>query len=549
MPQKDCGNNMYRLPDMASEDEDTNDHQIYYMARVCEMLFTERLLARPQESERIKEEHQRFHRWAACLSVLSRSERSLDAHLRNASQIRDRFINMLQVLANNLNDYCHLRSSNSTTSKPTGSEVRDTLKGISFLLNILHHLGHDLQQRPAGLVLDHLRTRDGAKGFYSRMHLVIVKLLYPDVTASFAEQLAVSISIRRERLMSRIRRKSVKEARRERAREKKQDKQALAQTQQSVSDVVTQLNLLALGSETTPSSETVKPKATLESGSRTNNLPLYPQTPAWSAAEKYHTCQWCTCDIPYTQKKEHWEAVWRAHFEEDLKPYVCLAEQCGLEPMFFASRKEWREHMDRHSPEWTEDIHQTNLWYCDSRHHAIQYFKKSIDLSIHLEEEHKAEYEYEERFEIVNFNSILAPRGPTECPLCGEDGAIVPATVGKIQPPIETYNASQSTPTSSYTALEPPSDQKTHIQVPMEYFDSNDDNLDPTTAKTGDHQVTGQESLRLAIKPNRESLDCWLLLMVMTVTISLSLMARLNLRIRLRKALAATRLQMITMPR
>lgn len=57
----------------------------------------------------------------------------------------------------------------------------------------------------------------------------------------------------------------------------------------------------------------------------------------------------------------------------DVKPFVCLSEQCRWPVLFFTRMEQWIEHMNKmHSHEWTRTIHSAS-WICDTGHDAIQF--------------------------------------------------------------------------------------------------------------------------------------------------------------------------------
>ncbi|RSM01130.1 hypothetical protein CDV31_011494 [Fusarium ambrosium] len=163
-----------------------------------------------------------------------------------------------------------------------------------------------------------------------------------------------------------------------------------------------------------------------QSGRRTetsmNPNMLYPPTPKIADTEAYYKCTWCSKQIPVPEDMTKWRLDWRAHFNEDLEPYVCISEECSAQPVYFSSRRNWQAHMNEsHTVDWSQEIHKNAIWYCDLDPHGYQEFMDAGELRNHLKSQHEGTVTSEESETLVAMNTMYVSRSPTECPLCSED--------------------------------------------------------------------------------------------------------------------------------
>ncbi|KAJ8133394.1 hypothetical protein O1611_g227 [Lasiodiplodia mahajangana] len=490
------------------------DRFIFKKSKLCDNLFKERLSTLPEEAkeryQRIEEQYLRFRRWAAYFGAMARpasgisysprviffenlmrSEASLDSRLKSVPKLRDWFLNLLNILEENLREdiesdaksptpLLEMNAAPHTCPEDIVSIYTVTLEGITESINRIHRLGNTIRKSSIAQVASGITTfvkSDGDEDeFVARMNLAIVKGLYPDISNSFAEHLAESISLRRKQMLLENARYQVLTTRRsEPSQQHNQSsheteipttpKQVIAIKLPGVNESRPRPTTLVLavkmvlkraltrvlkqtreipsnGAPGAPNANssirhryrtgalrlllnwfnTEEKEVTTCSriaAPRTNKN-LYPRVPEWSNGSQHCQCEWCLEDIPYTKEKDQWQAAWETHFKRDLRPYICISERCGADPEYFASLQEWRKHMDNiHSPEWTQDIFNPYVWYCDDEHEEVLEFKTSLDLRKHIMEEH--DYDQKKREWILGWNVIPMPRRPTECPFCGYD--------------------------------------------------------------------------------------------------------------------------------
>ncbi|KAI0474544.1 hypothetical protein F4859DRAFT_521621 [Xylaria cf. heliscus] len=492
------------------------DISIFDRAATCGRLFVKRLSTLPEEAEessrRIKEQYHRFDRWVDCLDVLAQPQGSLDNRLKSVPDIRDWFLDLLEILETNLQ--CDLNSHKESLELRAGKDQKQNLiqeaafEGIKESIDRLHRLGNDIRKRSVGKLASRIsklsRTRGDEEEFVAKMNLVIVKGLYPNITDSLAEQLASSILFRRQRLLFEIDRHRALNTRRQQPPQEQEHYEppevgvfkvppqpmltALSRPNKFQSQLTTSIPVPGLAPSSAPSVDRpstidpvllniAEPKDIQASmGPRTatsidHNNP-YPRAPEWSDSKTHCQCNWCFKDVPFTSQKDQWQRAWRAHFREDLKPYVCISEDCAENLEYFSSLQKWREHMNNcHSPEWTQEIHKLDTWYCDSDQHEFKHFSCSLDLGKHLMEAHGDRYKPEEIQRMTTHNVLLRPRASTECPLCGENG-----TIGKVQrhPQLAT-SAAEAPPKGPDTISRPMSKQIIRLSPPKGYVDSDEE--------------------------------------------------------------------------
>ncbi|KAF6810499.1 protein kinase [Colletotrichum sojae] len=83
----------------------------------------------------------------------------------------------------------------------------------------------------------------------------------------------------------------------------------------------------------------------------------YPRPPCpEEASARYTQCPYCFKNIGrnvYMNRQN-----WRKHVDEDLKPFVCISEQCNDTVVGFAKYSTWRKHMeDDHGENWIQYAH------------------------------------------------------------------------------------------------------------------------------------------------------------------------------------------------
>lgn len=108
------------------------------------------------------------------------------------------------------------------------------------------------------------------------------------------------------------------------------------------------------------------------------------------------------------------------HVGEDVKPYVCIAEECLQNPQYFAKGRQWKKHMRKiHTTQWIRSLHNPSIWKCPMKHAKSISFSLREDLIQHLQQNHP-ELTQKDQQNLVNISEIPIPRPIDECPICGD---------------------------------------------------------------------------------------------------------------------------------
>lgn len=71
-----------------------------------------------------------------------------------------------------------------------------------------------------------------------------------------------------------------------------------------------------------------------------------------------------------------------------------------------------------HSPEWTQEVHKAQTWYCDLNHPTIEEFDNAGELENHLRKVHVGSVDKTRLASTIRRNVVSSPRQPTICPVC-----------------------------------------------------------------------------------------------------------------------------------
>jgi hypothetical protein len=115
-----------------------------------------------------------------------------------------------------------------------------------------------------------------------------------------------------------------------------------------------------------------------------------PDLPKFEEGEDYTSCRWCHQVIDRSvlhKTRKEWSDEGRRHYQLDLQPYICLAEDCRDVRPSFASSREWFTHMkSSHSDFWSRKMHNQPAWVCTARHKndSIYAFSSKAELLNHI---------------------------------------------------------------------------------------------------------------------------------------------------------------------
>ncbi|KAK6507675.1 hypothetical protein TWF481_006098 [Arthrobotrys musiformis] len=531
---------------------------IHDLALECEDLFEDlqSLLSGTSDKDRrvVQGLQHRFERWANYLGVFAPPQASLDNRLKPAPGIRDLIVQLLLTLKRNLQYRTDIESTravppymppyekNITVTKGSDSipeqipqrdangvvevnqqttpAIQPALDGIHGAIDRLHRLGAAIRKTSTSNFASDAK-RVGQKDrdeheFFERIDLLIVKGLYPNITESFARQLARSISVRRQRLLYQREHQGKLNKKQTPAKEPGGPLEGGStphieiqriNPEPGLTPVVGKHRIVPstnfddarppqskLGASIATFPSVINPSSirldTAESAfeelisgpptatSIAHNNP-YPPSPKADNGEKHCQCNWCFVELKIPDDKAHWRHSWRSHFKTDLEPYVCISEDCSEKPVYFTHLRKWRKHMDDlHTDEWPHEIHKPRVWYCNLGEDEHEEFPDAQALREHLFSMHEDEVTQERVDILTRRNVLLVPRDPEICPLCAQDITSLGKGGSQTDSKNESFLDKQAIQAVGVLAHETPltrsSERKVAFQVPESHATSSD---------------------------------------------------------------------------
>ncbi|KGO36167.1 hypothetical protein PEX1_083240 [Penicillium expansum] len=152
---------------------------------------------------------------------------------------------------------------------------------------------------------------------------------------------------------------------------------------------------------------------------------IYPNPPQLPEGATEGVCTLCRQSLPASNFEGN---QWSAHIEQDIKPYVCISENCEQIPSYFVKIQEWKVHMQTiHTPQWIRYIHNPLSWKCpEPECHSTSTIEFASEkeaqesLINHMKQEH-FELDEDELHHLASVSIIPKPRAVDICPICGDD--------------------------------------------------------------------------------------------------------------------------------
>ncbi|KLU83540.1 hypothetical protein MAPG_02597 [Magnaporthiopsis poae ATCC 64411] len=391
-----------------------------------------------------EESSDRFEAWAAFLGVFGSEDTSLDHRLRRHEALQDMVMRLLSILRRSLFTVNTMAKrgislqpsvSSEALSQKTGKpsilddlppSVRVHCLGVEESITRLNKLAIDI--RASSRAPANVRARAFAashnvdlKG-YEHLADLALRSHYPNLPESLRQQLADAMTDRYAKLQYEAYRLGHPVAQAHKA----EDMGVIRQVGVEVPALDSGANLGVdhrQGFVDQPSSlvpttaegrihASVIPASSMDPllvrgisektdlrATRMNEPPLPPMV------EGSRTCAWCfqKFDRTWVTKNangiETWTSEGRRHYRSDLRPYVCLAENCSALRPVFASDTEWHCHMRSaghdsddmlHSESWAHKIHQQPFWTCQGPHEgdSLYSFPTKKELTNHIAKHH-----------------------------------------------------------------------------------------------------------------------------------------------------------------
>ncbi|KAF2106156.1 hypothetical protein BDV96DRAFT_607675 [Lophiotrema nucula] len=384
---------------MAEQDLENND--IIYKATEACLVLLESLGKRADSSTTLQVEKtdgdlsqdppfledmaRSFNIWINYTGALADPSRCLDFRLKDHDDIRDMILELLQMLERNL-EYVQIGDADPKSASEAITAMQQTLEELHFLANAIRRSS----VRSQNFALSSASAKSGDP-FFENSAVLIVRNTFRAARRSLCKQIGVSLAVRRTRLVRQARHEERLSTRRQTTQEpalevqlpgdpidntesspsktrpvlvtaKVRDFQTRSVDTMSLLDASVARRHIQRG----PTLSTISMGSSVRLSSRT-----YPPMPSFSDGDEYCQCPYCGRRLPTKKMKE--STFWSEHLDEDIQPYVCLSEECIAPLLFFASMKQWIDHMSSmHSNDWNRKIHMST-WYCDIGHAKIPF--------------------------------------------------------------------------------------------------------------------------------------------------------------------------------
>ncbi|EGX44053.1 hypothetical protein AOL_s00210g214 [Orbilia oligospora ATCC 24927] len=452
-----------------------NQDEIYELTKACKGKFLHLLESgAPQEQhschEFIRKQYDSFRVWIATTGALAPSEASLDHRLRDHGHILLAIVELLFLIQDCLKDEpCTIESDDQVDEnsqiKTKDREVQNIVSqhgALNRALECLHQLASSIRRASIPNSQFDLSARlfKGAK-LYDPNYLDYMKRLlkyrFPSAAESLIDQLATSMSRRQNLLLYKARHAQKLSQNRDHiipsaftgSNSPQNIETASAKHATGVERSIqteTQLPLrkagLSFAYSNTEASRLLLNKATPRwraSSSITstragvglrNDQGVYPSIPTFSKDDEFCICPYCFQTLATKKLSPQWSGgkmgagsspqYWRNHYDDDIKPFVCISEACNDPLQFFSKFDSWEKHMvSQHSEDWPRTVHSI-AWCCDIDDCRLdeKVFYQLKDFEEHLEGKPKRHFSANQITALAVRKQRTIRREVGTCPLC-----------------------------------------------------------------------------------------------------------------------------------
>ncbi|KAK2688412.1 hypothetical protein QWA68_012334 [Fusarium oxysporum] len=384
---------------------------------------------------------QRLSTWAAYLGVFARPSQCLDHRLSNAIDIKDLVLRGLDSLGRSLtsisqNKYQFAstdideRQASLYSNEDDLLEVEDALEQLFRLATAIKRSSRKTIEQRASEFSQIVELKP-----INRLFKRTIECLYPKIDQSLQDLLSTSMSDRFAKIMFLGNRQAILAARHLEQRslpiisEERQSIAVLGPDLGSLKkpilnygpSVQTRNRSLAPPTSLSPSKVRQHLKAGVPNLDLHNTTSIamhrssYPPPPKPQRQEP-RLCEWCGEPL----NSRHMDpSYWRQHVDNDLKPYICLAEHCTI-ALGYPSFREWSSHMQQHNEFWYRTAYSPATYVCPLCINNTSPFDKRDELLQHLTSEHQSDsFDRGQLSMIAGQSQGIKERPNDECLLCG----------------------------------------------------------------------------------------------------------------------------------
>ncbi|EHK18146.1 uncharacterized protein TRIVIDRAFT_123746, partial [Trichoderma virens Gv29-8] len=424
---------------------------LYRLACKCEDLFNQLQEASPKAkpkaaTELCAELQQRFSIWASYLGVFAKESQCLDTRLRNLPDLQDLVARLLDLLRCSLQQYKDEINSQedqaligSDKSRPEASPMPSAaLTAIDITLTRLNRLGVTIRQSSQDKI--DLRANKFSAGLdlalFTFFCANVIQTLYPGAHQSLKDHLQESMLNRYKKILHHNSRYTKLKTPREshmrlspipEVPEKLQTSVPIIHPAKEISAIANHQKRHTTHSQSDLSTVNIQrirnrhrpPDEASTKFYKTSSVQVnqgnYPQLPITNRDSDIFTCEWCSEPL---NKKTLSESEWRQHIDRDLKPYVCISEECPEAHPTYSTFDEWFSHMGCHNRRWYQQIYSSSTWVCTICEFNPGDYSNPQALYLHLKESHSNTFTNEQLQVISRQSKIEQLRPWNNCLLC-----------------------------------------------------------------------------------------------------------------------------------
>ena len=282
----------------------------------------------------------RFRIWTANIGAHRQDSSSLNYRLRDDSRIRNRLSDLLFQLQELLQETLRLLvngekevddpEDDETFSDDTEPPVRRQHGFVTRLLDCLFEMSM-LIRKPAQSDFLHGGCSTEAKA-YESFDLDVIQTKYPDASQILKTRLVRAMFQRRRYLMYRER---------HHAKISQDLDEGADDTRDDMSDTIATTFKSQAPIEDDNASIKAMTETTYSTSVLNGDIGL-PRRPSGEEDEAPFECHYCFCIITAPSRLE-----WLKHVFDDIKPYVCVFEQCQTPHRLYSARREWIHHVEK----------------------------------------------------------------------------------------------------------------------------------------------------------------------------------------------------------